>query len=169
MWHHSPYPALFSKTARSYFCCSISCHVQLMYLCCLSTILMKGTLESRRAWRFRLLASSDLYCQSFGAQGNGPKTPSFSFCFYSWSWEQPRGWCWLGALQMELGLELGDLISKSVAAPVSFPLGDCMLWNSCYLVASFTCISFATNTSESESPPFPFIPAVTLVILVSGV
>lgn len=136
----------FWKMARSYFCCWISCHMKLMYLWCPSMILMQGTLESRRAWRFRLLTSNDLYCQSFGAQGNGLKPSSFSFCFYSWSWEQPPCWCWLSALLMELGLELGDLISESVAAPVSFPLGDCMLWNSCYLVASFTYISFATNT-----------------------
>lgn len=31
----------------------------------------------------------------------------------------------------ELRLELGDLISESVATPVSFPLGDCVLQNSC--------------------------------------
>lgn len=31
----------------------------------------------------------------------------------------------------ELRLELGDVISESVATPVSFPLGDCMLQNSC--------------------------------------
>lgn len=46
----------------------------------------------------------------------------------------------------ELHLELGDLISESVAAPVSFPLGDYAAKFLCYLVATFTCMSFTTNT-----------------------
>lgn len=96
-----------------------------------SMILLRGH-GSRAAWHFRLLASSDLYCQPRFKWKPGEWVSDISvFFLFLFLVLGTTPVLLLTRRFTELRLELGDLISESVATPVSFPLGDCMLQNSC--------------------------------------